>query len=97
MKRFLLYSELKPEKVEEYSKIKLMCENEFKDNREGYAKIKDPFIEETIKMVLELNITNLITCDMSPIIPDRLIGCGEFLKNTNNSIDLSCEKFAVPK
>ena len=42
-----------PEKVEEYSKIKIMCENEFKDNREGYAKIKDPFIEETIKTALK--------------------------------------------
>lgn len=46
-----------PEKVKEYSEIKEECENEFAANREGYAKRKDPFIEETIKMALkEYNI-----------------------------------------
>ena len=30
-----------------------MCENEFKNNRDGYAKTKDPFIEETIKTALK--------------------------------------------
>lgn len=53
-------------------------------------------IEETIKMALELNITNLITCDMSPIIPDSLISCGEFLPNSNNSLNFQGEGITIP-
>lgn len=53
-------------------------------------------IEETIKMALELNITSLLTCDMSPIIPDNLIGCGEFLKNSNNSLKFQGDGITIP-
>ena len=47
------YLNLHPEKVKEYSDIKKRIEKEFADNRQGYANIKDPFIEETIKLALE--------------------------------------------
>ena len=42
-----------PELVKEYSDIKERIEKEFADNRQGYAAIKDPFIERVIKQALE--------------------------------------------
>lgn len=42
-----------PEKVKEYTNIKEQIETTYKDDRQGYAKIKDPFIEETIKQALK--------------------------------------------
>ena len=47
------YLNTHPEKVAEYSKIKEEIADEYADNRQGYAKIKDPFIEKTIKEALE--------------------------------------------
>lgn len=47
------YLNLHPEKVKEYSQIKEQCESEFASNREGYAKKKDPFIEQTISQALK--------------------------------------------
>ena len=53
-------------------------------------------IEETIKLALELNITNLLTCDMSPIIPDKLIGSGEFLKGSDRAVNFQGEGIRIP-
>lgn len=53
-------------------------------------------IEETIKLALEANITNILTCELSPIIPDRLIGGGEFLKNSTRQINFSSEGVIIP-
>lgn len=53
-------------------------------------------IEETIKMAIELNITKLLTCDMSPIIPDRLIGSGEFLKGSDREVNFQGEGVKIP-
>ena len=36
-------------------------------------------IETAIKTTLEANITSLLTCDITPIIPNKLIGAREFL------------------
>ena len=47
------YLNTHPEKVKEYSNIKEKIEKEYVNNRQGYAKEKDPFIEETIKQALE--------------------------------------------
>ena len=65
-------------------------------------KIADPNcawlqgIEETIKMALEANITSLVTCDMSPLIPDRLIGSGEFLKWSDRKVSFQGEGVTIP-
>lgn len=65
-------------------------------------KIADPNcrwlqgIEETIKMALEANITSLITCDMSPLVPDRLIGGGEFLKGSDREVSFQGEGVTIP-
>ena len=53
-------------------------------------------IEETIKMALELNITNLLTCDMSPLIPDKLIGSGEFLRGSDRQVNFQGEGITIP-
>lgn len=53
-------------------------------------------IEETVKMVLEANLTNIITCELNPIIPDKLIGGGEFLKGTNRELNFSNEGIIIP-
>jgi GrpB-like predicted nucleotidyltransferase (UPF0157 family) len=47
------YLNCHPELVREYSDIKEGIEKEFADNRQGYAAIKDPFIERVIKQALE--------------------------------------------
>lgn len=53
-------------------------------------------IEESVKMVLETNLTSLMTCEMSPVIPDRLIGAGEFLKGSDRELDFSGEGVTIP-
>lgn len=53
-------------------------------------------MEETIKLAIELNLTSLLSCDMSPIIPDKLIGCGEFLENTDRELNFSGEGITIP-
>lgn len=53
-------------------------------------------IEETVKMALLANITNLLGCDMMPIIPDKYIGGGEFLKGKDNAISFSGEGITIP-
>ena len=53
-------------------------------------------IEESVKMVLEANLTSLLTCEMSPIIPDRLIGGGEFLKGSDRQINFDGEGVKIP-
>lgn len=53
-------------------------------------------IEETIKMALEANITNLLTCDMSPLVPDKLIGSGEFLKGSDRELAFQGEGITIP-
>lgn len=47
------YLNTHPEKVKEYSALKEQIEKEYIDNRQGYASIKDPFIEQTIRQALE--------------------------------------------
>ena len=47
------YLNCHPELVKEYSDSKERIEKEFADNRQGYAAIKDPFIERVIKQALE--------------------------------------------
>ncbi len=47
------YMNMHPEKVKEYSDIKKRIEKEYANNRQGYANIKNPFIEETIKNALK--------------------------------------------
>ena len=47
------YLNTHPEKVKEYSAIKEQIEKEYANNRQGYASVKDPFIEQTIKQALE--------------------------------------------
>jgi hypothetical protein len=44
-------------------------------------------IEETVKLAIEANITSMLTCEMSPIIPDRLIGGGQFLSDSTISLN----------
>jgi hypothetical protein len=53
-------------------------------------------IEDGVKLALETNITSLLTCDMSPIIPDRLIGSGEFLKGTDRELNFQGEGITIP-
>ena len=53
-------------------------------------------IEETVKLAIEANLTNIVTCEMSPIIPDRLIGAGEFLELTDRTLSFSGEGVIVP-
>lgn len=53
-------------------------------------------IEETVKMAIETNITSLLTCEMSPIIPDELIGGGEFLSGSNNALPFSSAGITIP-
>lgn len=53
-------------------------------------------IEETVKLAIELNISNLLTCDMSPLVPDRLIGGAEFLNGSDREIDFQGEGITIP-
>ena len=53
-------------------------------------------IEESVKLIIETNITNLLTCEMSPIIPDRLIGGAQFLEGTDKSLNFSGEGITIP-
>ena len=53
-------------------------------------------IEETVKLAIEANITSLLTCEMSPIIPDRLIGGAQFLADSTNAINFSGEGVTIP-
>lgn len=53
-------------------------------------------IEETVKMAIEANLTSLLTCEMSPIIPDRLIGGGVFLAGGQNALPFSSEGITIP-
>jgi hypothetical protein len=53
-------------------------------------------IEAVIKIALEANLTNLLTCEMNPIIPDKLIGGGEFLQGTDRQINFNGEGITIP-
>ena len=53
-------------------------------------------IEETIKLALEANITNLLTCEINPIIPDKLIGGGIFLEGGDHSFPFNSEGIRIP-
>ena len=53
-------------------------------------------IEETVKMAIEANITSLLTCEMSPIIPDNLIGGANFLVGGESSLPFSSEGITIP-
>ena len=53
-------------------------------------------IEETVKLAIEANITSMLTCEMSPIIPDRLIGGGQFLSDSTISLNFSGEGVTIP-
>lgn len=54
------------------------------------------WVEDIVKQGLHANITNLLTCEMSPFIPDRLIGGGQFLINTNEPLNFSGEGVTIP-
>lgn len=54
------------------------------------------WLEDSVKQVLHLNITNMLTCEMNPFIPDRLIGGGQFLANSNTPLDFSGEGVTIP-
>lgn len=54
------------------------------------------WLEDIIKQGLHANITNLLTCEMNPIIPDRLIGGGQFLLNSDKSLNFSGEGVTIP-
>lgn len=54
------------------------------------------WVEDIIKQGLYANITNLLTCEMNPIIPDRLIGGGQFLLNSDKSLNFSGEGITIP-
>ena len=45
----ICYNQIKNRKIKKGNRIK----KEYADNRQGYASIKDPFIEQTIKQALE--------------------------------------------
>lgn len=47
------YLNLHMDKVREYSNLKERISKEFINNRQGYAKIKDSFVEETIELALK--------------------------------------------
>ena len=53
-------------------------------------------IEETVKLVLEANVTNLFTCQMAPIIPNNLIGAYQFAPLTNISLPQNGEGIRIP-
>ena len=53
-------------------------------------------IEDTIKIVLETNIASMLTCEMNPVIPDKLIGGGEFLKGSSRQINFNGEGITIP-
>lgn len=53
-------------------------------------------IEETVKLAIEANLTSILTCEMSPIIPDDLIGGGEFLSDSEHSLNFSSEGVTIP-
>lgn len=54
------------------------------------------WFEDTIKLGLLANITNLLTCEMNPFIPDRLIGGGQFLFNSDMPLNFSGEGITIP-
>ena len=54
------------------------------------------WVEDIIKRGLHANITNLLTCEMNPIIPDRLIGGGQFLSNSDMPLNFSGEGVTIP-
>ena len=53
-------------------------------------------IEETVKMAIEANLTSLLTCEMSPIIPDKLIGGAIFLYGGENALPFASEGITIP-
>ena len=54
------------------------------------------WVEDIVKQALHANITNLLTCEMNPIIPDRLIGGGQFLINSDIPLNFSGEGITIP-
>ena len=79
-----------------------MCSDEPLDQmviKEISDKLADPNsvwlqgIEESVKMAIEANLTSLMTCEMSPVIPDRLIGGGEFLTDSTKSLNFRTVDF----
>lgn len=53
-------------------------------------------LEDGVKLALETNLTSLFTCEMSPIIPDRLIGSGEFLEGSERAVNFQGEGITIP-
>ena len=54
------------------------------------------YIEDTIKLALESNITKIMTCELSPLIPDRLMGASEFLEGSDRQINFSGDGITIP-
>lgn len=54
------------------------------------------YIEDTFKLALLVNFTSMLTCEMSPLIPDKLIGAGEFLEGSDRQINFSGEGITIP-
>ena len=54
------------------------------------------WFEDILKLGLLANITNLLTCEMNPFIPDRLIGGGQFLFNSDTPLNFSGEGIIIP-
>ena len=53
-------------------------------------------IEETVKLAIELNLVNLLTCEMKPLIPDKLIGGASFLLFGESSLPFTSEGITIP-
>ena len=53
-------------------------------------------IEESVKMLLHANFLSLLNCEMSPIIPNNLIGGYQFANNLSISIDQNGEGIRIP-
>lgn len=54
------------------------------------------YIEDTVKLEIETNLTNLLTCEINPLIPDKLIGGGTFLDGGEYSLPFNSEGIIIP-
>ena len=85
-----LYNMVSDEPLEE--KIINVISEKISDENDSWLQS----IEESVKLALELNLTNLITCDMSPIIPDRLISGGKFMEGTPTELNFQGSGVTIP-
>lgn len=53
-------------------------------------------IEDVVKEALQLNLTNMLTCEMSPIISDNLIGGATFIAGGEQALPFSSEGITIP-